>query len=166
MDNIRSDRWYHGWLGKALILIFIAGEFLLFYNAMDSINFWKYGGDEGLKQVVVPGNNDLILSKSGNYTVFHEYESAVNGRIYSGEQDIPGLMVEFKNKSTGIKIPFQSLSGKVTYNHGGRSGKAVLEFNIRQPGVYTVYGWYQKSNGPQVVLAVGKEDPNYTTIDP
>lgn len=163
MDCEKSDR---EWLGKALILIFIVGEIILFYYGVGSINFWKYGGDDGLKQVVVPGNSDLILSEGGNYTVFHEYESVVNGRIYSREQDIPSLMVEFQNKSTGIKIPSRSLSGKVTYDHGGRSGKAILEFNIGQPGVYIVSGWYQKSNGPQVVLAVGKEDPNYNPIDP
>lgn len=163
MDIVKSDR---EWPGKALMLIFIIVEIILFYYGVGSINFWKYGGDSGLKQVVVPGNSDLILSEGGNYTAFYEYESVVNGRIYSGEQDISGLLVEFQNKSTGIKIPSQSLSDRVTYDHGGRSGKAILGFNIGQPGVYIVSGWYQKRSGPQVVLAVGKEIPNYYIQDP
>lgn len=148
MSDIKPSRWYY----VLAALIFIAGEAIFF-----SYIFSNLGGiSEGLTQVVVPGNSDLNLSETGKYTVFYENESVVNGRIYSTGQDISGLQVEIKNKSTGFKVPLDSPRGSATYSIGGRTGRSILEFDIVQPGFYELSGWYPNGTGPEVVLAVGK----------
>ncbi len=148
MDDIKPSRWYY----VLAALIFIAGEAVFF-----SYIFSNLGGiGEGLTQVVVPGNSDLNLSEAGKYTVFYENESSVNGRIYSTGQDISGLQVEIKNKSTGFKVPLHSPQGSTTYSIGGRTGRSILEFDIVQSGFYELSGWYPNGAGPEVVLAVGK----------
>jgi len=148
MDDIRPGRWYYA----LAALIFIAGEtcfFLYLFSNMGSIG-------EGLTQVVVPGNSDLVLSETGKYTIFYEYQGAVNGTVYSTAQNISGLRVEIENKSTGLKLPLSSPQVSQTYSVGGRSGRAILEFDIANPGVYELVGSYPNGSGPEVMLTVGK----------
>jgi len=49
-------------------------------------------GDE-LRQVMMPGEAELSLDRSGTYTIFHEHESIVEGRYYSSPEAIAGLAV-------------------------------------------------------------------------
>lgn len=102
------------------------------------------------------GNSDLVLSETGAYTIFHEYQGVVNGTVYSTAKNISGLKVEIENKSTGFKLQLHSPQSSETYTIGGRSGRSLLEFDIVQPGVYELVGWYPKGSGPEVVLTVGK----------
>lgn len=53
---------------------------------------------------MVPGNGDLQLFERGEYTIFYENQTAVNGRIYSTGEDIPGLQIKVTNKTTGREI--------------------------------------------------------------
>ena len=39
-------------------------------------------------QIVVPGSSDITLPQPGEYTIFYEYRSMVDNRIYSTDQDI------------------------------------------------------------------------------
>lgn len=109
-----------------------------------------------MQQVVVPGESDLQLLEAGEYTIFYENQSVVDGRIYSTDEDIPGLQIEVKNKTTGMKVEAYSPKGSFSYSFGGRSGRSVLAFNIEQPGIYELSAGYPVgTNGPQAVLAVG-----------
>jgi hypothetical protein len=112
------------------------------------------GGD--LQQVVVPGNIDLSLSQIGEYTIFYENQSVVNGRVYLTNEGIPGLQIKVKNKTIGQDVATYSHEGSMSYSFGSRFGRSVLAFNIDRPGIYELSAGYPDGvEGPEVVLAVG-----------
>jgi hypothetical protein len=148
MDDVRPGRWYYA----LAALIFIVGEacfFIYIFSNLGSIG-------EGLTQVVVPGNSDLVLYETGKYTIFYEYQGAVNGTVYSADKNISGLRIELENKSTMLRLSLHSPQFSETYSVGGLSGRSIFEFDVVQPGVYELIGWYPNGNGPEVALAVGK----------
>lgn len=108
-----------------------------------------------LPQLVVPGTSEFHLAERGGYTIFHETGSVIDGRYY-GPADVSGLSVEVVSAATGQPVPLESPTTNTTYSLGGRSGAAVLTFDIVEPGVYRVTGRYDdRRTGPTTVLAVG-----------
>jgi hypothetical protein len=108
-----------------------------------------------LTQVVVPGSAELNL-QPGQYSVFLEEQSTVNGKIYSTTESVSGLSCRMRSVQTGAPIAMQRSSANVTYDVNGRSGHSVLEFFVKQAGKYEFacdYGGASK--GPEVVVAVG-----------
>jgi hypothetical protein len=111
-------------------------------------------------QKVVPGSSDITLPQPGEYTIFYEYRSMVDNRIYSTNQDIPGIIVNIVSKDTGDEIPLSTPSTSSTYTIGGRSGIGLFDFSIDKPGIYEISASYPASNGQQeeqtqeIVLAV------------
>jgi hypothetical protein len=109
-----------------------------------------------LSRIVVPGIAVLTLDQPGTYTVFHESESVVDGRVYVA-QDIAGLRVTVTAEADGKPIPMVTPTGRTTYNFGGHSGTSMLSFDIASPGRYRVSADYAgKSGEPQTVLAIGR----------
>ena len=111
-------------------------------------------------QIVVPGSSDITLPQPGEYTIFYEYRSMVDNRIYSTDQDIPGIIVNIVSKDTGDEIPLSTPSTSSTYTIGGRSGIGLFDFSIDKPGIYEISASYPATNGQQeeqtqeIVLAV------------
>jgi hypothetical protein len=111
-------------------------------------------------QKVVPGSSDITLPQPGEYTIFYEYRSMVDNRIYSTNQDIPGIIVNIVSKDTGDEIPLSTPSTSSTYTIGGRSGIGLFDFSIDKPGIYEISASYPATNGQQeeqtqeIVLAV------------
>jgi hypothetical protein len=132
-------------------LVFLAGliGFVVFL-------FLSLGGmGDNLIQVVVPGEQEIQLKEAGSYTVFHEYRSAIGGRIYSGSEGIPGLECALTSKKTGNPIPLAPASTASRYDYGGRSGVSVLEFSVHEPGDYVFRASYPSGQGgSQAVLAI------------
>lgn len=146
--GLGPSRWYYG----LAALIAVAGIALSISTMIAGISSM----DSEMQQVVVPGNSDLQLSVVGEYTIFYENRSVVDGRIYSTGDDIPGLQIEVKNKTTGIEVDTYTPGGSMSYSFGGRTGRSLLAFNIDQPGTYVLSAGYPEgTSGPQVVLAVG-----------
>jgi hypothetical protein len=137
-------------------LIAVAGIALTISSVISGIGNLSDDLSDNLQQVVVPGNSDLMLSKTGEYIIFYENQTVVNGRVYSTDEDIPGLLIEVKNKTTGQDISTYSPGGSFSYSFGGRSGRSVVAFFIEQPGIYELSASYpQSDDGHEVVLAVG-----------
>lgn len=112
-------------------------------------------------RAVVPGSGDITIPQTGKYTVFYEYRSMVGNRIYSTGEDIPGIQVTLVSKDTGAEIPLSAASVNTTYTIEGRSGIALFDFVIDQPGVYELSASYpvalqgqQQEQRPEIVLAV------------
>lgn len=110
-------------------------------------------GDE-LPRFVVPGTTELALNRTGTYTIFHESESVVAGRVYA-TADVSGLFVEVISADTGESIPLDTPGASSSYTLGGRSGTAVLTFEVEEPGSYHLSAGYADGSGPESVLAVG-----------
>ena len=90
-----------------------------------------------LTQVLVPGRSELTLKESGSYTVFHEHESVVNGRVFSTDAGVNGMRCALIDPKTGLEVPMIPASTKTHYSLGGRSGVSVLEFNLAEPGTHS-----------------------------
>ncbi|QCQ98174.1 hypothetical protein [Brevundimonas sp. SGAir0440] len=109
--------------------------------------------DDGLEQIVVPGGRDLAL-KPGDHTVFLEYRSVVDGRVYVVE-DVNGLAVKVQ-AADGKAVPTRTPGASSTYTFGGRQGQSIQAFRIDRAGTYRVSGDYDGRDGPQAVIAVGQ----------
>jgi hypothetical protein len=110
---------------------------------------------DSLVQIVVPGEGDLTLLPTADYTVFLETQSVVDGRIYS-TKSASGLSCFVTSKTSGKRIDTYRPAMNTTYSIGARDGRSVLGFRTEEAGVYRVscdYGTGRE--GPQVVVAVG-----------
>lgn len=108
-----------------------------------------------MERVVVPGAGQITLEEPGRYTVYHETRSTVNGRVYVVEE-IAGLTVELVEVETGETVVLDAPGSSATYELGGRSGQAVLGFEVERPGEYRLSADYGSGGGPETVLAVGR----------
>lgn len=116
-----------------------------------------YLGLSGLsmQRVVVPGADELALDEPGRYTIYHESRSVMDGRVYD-VADVSGLTVELVSAETGESVPLDAPGANTTYELRGRSGRAVLTFEVGRPGAYRLSAGYPTGGGPETVLAVGK----------
>ncbi|TFG85630.1 MAG: hypothetical protein E4H18_05220 [Hyphomicrobiales bacterium] len=109
-----------------------------------------------LTQIVVPGEAVLTL-EPGHYTIFHEYQSLVDGRLYSGT-DVSGLQVRVAPADGGEPLALEQPGASSSYELGGRAGRSVLVFEVTQAGQYRLAAGYpQGEEKSQAVLAVGRE---------
>lgn len=145
-----SRRWY----GVA-VAVFLIGSLLA------GVLAWRFVSGlvnltDSLTQVVAPGSADLALTETGDYTIFYEYQSVVDGRIYLTGEAVPGLDVSLISKESASQVQLSPPGASTSYSVGDRSGISVLGFSIDQPGVYELSASYPAGQtGPEVVLAVG-----------
>jgi len=111
----------------------------------------------GLTQMVVPGQHELTLSKTGKYMVFHEYRSVVGNTSYSmAPGGLSGLQCTLISKTTGDQIPLSRSKRKGRYSIGSRAGVSLLDFRVPSPGTYVFSAQYPAGQeGASGVLSVG-----------
>ena len=108
-------------------------------------------------QVVVPGTHEIHLEEPGKYTVFYEYRSVIDSKVYSTGESLSGMWATLKSKEDSREVVLSRPSGSSTYETGGRAGVSVLEFEIDEPGTYIFAANYSDGvSGPDVVLAIGQ----------
>ena len=135
-------------------LVFVAGWVLFAWFLFKSLS----GMGAKLQQVVAPGETELTLREPGSYTIFYEYHSVIGDKVYSTEESLSGLACVLVSKAKNSEIALLPSSMNSTYEFGGRSGRSIFDFKIGQPGVYALSAGYpQGQQGPEVVLAVGKD---------
>jgi hypothetical protein len=141
------------WLYFLAPLVMIAGAacFALFLFGNLS------GLGDSLTRIVVPGKGEVELRDAGKYIIFHEYQSVVGDKIYSGSDSLAGLQCAVRSRATGAQIKLMPASMSSSYSVGSRAGASAFEFTIDQPGVYEVSGGYPAGQaGPETVLAIGR----------
>jgi hypothetical protein len=112
---------------------------------------------DALTQIVVPGQWDITLAKAGDYTVFYEYKSIVQNKVYATNESLSGIECVLTSNTTGKPVAFAPASVNSTYSVGSRAGVSVLNFSIKQPGTYEFScGYSQGKEGSEVVLAIGQ----------
>ena len=140
-------------LGSVLGIIGIIG-FIIFV-----VFLFKQIKEQAPKiQVVVPGMHEIKLSEPGQYTIFYEYRSVIDSKIYmTGEALAAELLVTLYHRAGDKKVDLNQPSMNNTYNMGGRAGISLLEFNIDNPGIYIINARYAGDlEKPDIVLAVGQ----------
>src|SRR5258708_1707785 len=107
-----------------------------------------------LTRMVVPGTTVLTREESGPYTIYHESDSVVDGKLYSAP-NIGGLNISVTAEANGQAIAVTVPGFSSSYSIGGHSGKSVLAFDIVQPGRHRLSAAYSGGlNEPQTGLAV------------
>ena len=110
---------------------------------------------QGLIQVVVPGEVTLALAEPGSYTIFHERNSVVDGRLYASES-ISGLAVSLRAPA-GAPVALEPVTTSSSYTFGGRTGVAAFSFEVATPGSYRLAVRYADGRRePRAVLAIGR----------
>ncbi len=147
-SNILTSIWH---FGLAILIISVGfGTFAwVLYSSFSDM-------DSRLSQLVVPGSSDLDLKEPGEYTIFYENQTYINGKLYSTGAQIPGLQIRISEKATGQELSTYPTPGGFTYSLGGRTGRSIVAFQVERPGIYQINVTYPSGKGPEVVLAVGR----------
>lgn len=146
-DEIRPRRAYFG----VAAVIFILGVALFVMFLFQSL----LGMTSDLTRVLVPGESEVKLAAPGDYTIFHEYKSIMNGKVYAGNVNISNLTISLRNQDTGEEAALAPTTAGSNYNLGGRSGYGVYNFKIERPGVYVLSAEYEEGRGQgDTVLAI------------
>src|SRR3989337_1895065 len=95
-------------IGFAIIIIGIPLFAILVFSSINNIiddRNLTVSGDNDLVQLVVPERADIRLEKTGKYTIYHEYRSVIDNRVYARyPQEISGLEIVVLSKATGTPI--------------------------------------------------------------
>jgi hypothetical protein len=144
---MKSRVWYV--VAVALFLIGAAGAGALIWSALSGL-------DSGMTRIVVPGSSVLALSRPGAYTIFHETNAVIDGRVYAS-RTIDGLRVSVAEEPGAAAVPVTVPRMSSRYEYGGHTGVSVLAFEIARPGNYRLDARYDGGRtGPQAVLAIGQ----------
>ena len=147
-NSVQPSIWHYG---LAVLIIFIG--FAVFAG---SIYYGISDAGSSLMQIVAPANVDQNLSEPGEYIIFYENNSFINGKFYSTGDQIPGLEIRVREKATGLDLATYPAKGSFTYSLDNRNGRSIMAFTAPRAGIYQVNTSYSGSAGPEVVLAIGK----------
>ncbi len=100
------------------------------------------------------------MTQPGGHTVWLEYRTVFQDRIWRGSDQMPGGAVFGVTDPQGGSVPLRSTRGS-TWKSGGRERVAVAEFRAAQPGRYRVQvdGAFQPrvlSVGPDLLFPLFK----------
>ncbi len=123
------------------VIILISGIF----SSVDKIN----------NRVIVPGTKMLELKETGKYSIYFEYRSVIDGKVFE-TNNISGLMCSLRNIETDEFIKLDNPSLDSNYSFSAREGKSIFEFAINETGKYELKAWYKTGEGGEAVLAIGK----------
>jgi hypothetical protein len=144
-----SRIWYA--VAAAVLVAGMAGMGWALWSGLSGIQ-------DMIVRFVVPGVGEVMLTETGTYTIFHEKESAIDGRIYSAPT-IGGLTVTVTEETggTSVPIPVKTPGMRQSYTVGSHSGESMLAFDVARPGRYRVVGAYDSGRTePKTVLSVDR----------
>ena len=147
-NNVQPGIWYYGLAVLIIVLGFAAFAGSIYSGISDA--------QSGLLQMVAPGGADLFLREPGEYIIFYENNSFMDGKFYSTSEQIPGLEIHVREKATGLDLATYPAKSSFTYSLGSRSGRSIMAFTALHAGIYQVNASYSGRDGPKVVLAIGK----------
>jgi hypothetical protein len=110
--------------------------------------------DAGMIRVVVPGNAVLTLDKAGQYTIYHEKKSTVDGRYYASET-VSGLRLRLADEATGTPVKLTEPAVAANYTIGNKTGSSIYAFTIDLAGRYRLAADLAEGRSePKAVLAI------------
>lgn len=114
-----------------------------------------FGLPAQLKQLKLPGRVTLTLEEAGNYTIFHEYQSEIDGQTINSSSEPVEAMILTITDSSGTSFEVEPTGMSSDYQIMGRSGYGLYELQLPQPGEYTFEGRYpEDTQGGMVVLSL------------
>jgi hypothetical protein len=147
-----SAAWY--WIGGVLIALGVIGFFVVlsiwFLRASDAVD--KFA------RVIVPPEGaqaDLQFKKGGEYTLYYEYRSEVDGqRVNNSDHDTPSELAVTITDPNGANIPVRPYTNDFSVSVNDKLGPAFGKMNIPAPGTYTMK--ITSTASAPFVVAIGK----------
>lgn len=137
------------WLAGILSLVGLLGFVLIIFLGLGSLT-------DSFQRFQVPGRVALDLPKAKIYTIYHEYQSYLDGRSYTNTQGLPPLKVSVFSQKTGQGLPVKPATTKASYQLGSYEGKSLLQFKVPEAGIYVLNASYPDgTKEPVTVLSVG-----------
>ena len=147
-NNIQPGIGYYGLAVLIIVLGFAAFAGSIYSGITDA--------ESGLLQMEAPGSANLFLKEPGEYTIFYENNSYLDGKFYSTGEQISGLEIRVREKATDLDLITYPTKSSFTYSLGNRSGRSIMAFTTPRAGIYQVNASYSGRAGPRIVLAIGK----------
>lgn len=104
---------------------------------------------EGMPRLVVPGERSLEL-EAGDYVVYGETESVVDGTAYSNPRFAVRCALAHKD---GTPITLSHATVARSYSFGGHAGNGMFEFELPSPETVTLSCTTEDG---KAVLAIGR----------
>lgn len=152
------SRWHYVF-GTAVI---IAGIAVCLFLIVKEVAGWTtpefFGGLIPNRQFVVPGTHEIPLAKQGEYAIFYEYRSFLDGKTFSTSENVPpGLDVTLNAAEGGTLVALSKPFLPFRYNMGQRAGFAIFKFRVLEPGKYVLTANYPAgTKGTEVVITIGE----------
>jgi hypothetical protein len=131
------------------VLIILAGAGIFVVTLVGGLT--KITGE--MSRVVVPGEVTFPC-QPGAYTIYHEYESTMNGKVYQAES-IAGMSVNLKDGG-GNPVALGTPFGSSRYQLGSRAGRSIFAGRVVTGGACTLTAGYPSGSGPETVVAIGR----------
>jgi hypothetical protein len=149
LQATRPGGWWYAVAGA----VFLAGVAAFVWLLLSGIT----GAQKGFQRGVAPGQIQLQLDTPGTYVIFYEFQSVMDGKVYSTADALPPLSVSVAARDSGATVAVAEPTMSQNYSLGSRSGRSILAFEAGQPGTYILTAAYPRSSiGPEIVLAVGQ----------
>lgn len=84
-----------------------------------------------------PGSIDIQIPAAGDYRLWHESKTIIDGRLHVVDDELPaGTVIEFAT-ARGTTIPLQATNGSMSQEIGNTRRVAVGWIEIPEAGTYT-----------------------------
>lgn len=146
------NRLYYAIGGAALVVGFVG--FVIFVVFLIT----RLASAMPSTRIVVPGSENIGFDEPGKYTVYYEYRSVIDNKIYSTGETMPAnVTVTLISEKDLQTISIMKPSTNETYESGGYTGVSVFAFEILTPGAYIFTANYDNGvNKPEIVFAIGQ----------
>lgn len=140
--SVPSGWWY---LLAALLAVTGVAVFVVLRISSTDPNF----------RLVLPGSQQITLDE-GNYTLFYEHKTVLNGTEYTSDTTVPDIrFFVMAPDQSGVELTVPDV--RENYSFDGREGYSVVKFAVDSPGEYTVGGGYTDGRlGSFFVFALGR----------
>jgi hypothetical protein len=129
-------------------LIIITGMVAALVGALHDVS----GLDSKFTRFAMPGSVDLHIVEPGQYVIYYEHRSVVDGEIFQ-TPSVTDIKCSVTNRS-GEAVAINPTAYTATYTLGGREGTTLAEFSVPSPGTYVISCAYPSGKGTRVALAV------------
>ena len=77
---------------------------------------------------------EIELDDAGEYTVYYEYESVIQGRVFSSDRTLSGVLVVIARLGEPEPLKLTHVSERESYETGRYAGGSILTFEAEEPG--------------------------------
>ena len=110
---------------------------------------------DNMQRVVCPGRHRIALEQPGEHVIYYENRSFVNGKRFSGPEEMPDFDCLVTDAATGREVPLTETSN-AHYQANSCEGRSVCGFTTDHAGTFVLEARAAQEERPRpFVLSVG-----------